>query len=1093
MPFLIRTIATALLLLVITVAPLTAQGEVSDTSGTDTVRELTSSVLSGLKFRGVGPALTSGRIGDIAVNPRDHAEYYVAVASGGVWKTTNDGITFAPVFDGQASYSIGCVTIDPNNPHVVWVGSGENNSQRSVSWGDGVYRSSDGGKNWKNVGLTTSEHIGKIVIDPTDSRVVYVAAQGPLWGPGGERGLFKTTDAGKSWTPILTISENTGVTDVVMDPRDPMVLYAASYQRRRHVWTLINGGPESRIYKSTDGGAHWDVLGGGLPSGDVGRIGLAISPADPDFLYAIVEAAEGRGGVFRSTDRGASWEKRSSYLSQSPQYYNELVCDPRDRETVYSLDTYTRVSNDGFKTHRTLGGNDHRHVDDHALWIDPSNTRHLIIGGDGGLYETYDGGMQWRFKENLPVTQFYRVTVDNAAPFYNIYGGTQDNFSLGGPSRTTRSDGIFSEDWIITNGGDGFESQIDPTDPNIVYAQSQYGGIVRFDRASGERLSIQPQAPPGEDSYRWNWDAPLLISPHRHTRLYFAANVLFRSDDRGESWQFISPDLTRRIDRNSLPVMGQIWSPEAVSKNASTSLYGNIVSFDESPLVEGLLYAGTDDGLIQVSEDGGGSWRRIDRIAGVPETTYVSCLLASKHDANTVYAAFENHKMADFRPYLLRSTDRGRTWVSLASGLPAHAPVYTVAEDHLTPTLLFAGTEYGVQVTVDGGKKWLKLGAGLPTIAVRDIAIQTRENDLVLATFGRGFYVLDDYSPLRGIDDQLLRKDAAIFPVRDALSYVETGHRRIGYQGDTFFAAPNPPFGATFTYFLRDGYTSRKERRKEEEKKLRKDNKIPPYPDWEQLRDEDDEEAPFLLFTIRDHEGTVIRRLREDVTAGVRRAVWDLRLTARTPVGKDSRTNDHRAMLAMPGRYTVELSRIDGGRESSLVSAVPFEVRPLANTILPTVDRTALAAFHRRVMDVQGAAIGVQRTLGELRDRLAVLEKTIQVTPALDARVRSDWTAIRDTLRMLERRMQGDPTISSRNGVQPLSIMERLNEVVWGQWNSTSGPTRQHQREIEIVAAGLRPILDALRGIAEAGLPALERALEASGAPWTPGRLPVLR
>ncbi|MDX9759540.1 MAG: glycosyl hydrolase [Bacteroidota bacterium] len=1091
MKFLTPTIA-AILLVLFTTVPLRAQDADAE-SGNDGTRELTSATLSGLKFRAVGPALTSGRIGDIAVNPRNHAEYYVAVASGGVWKTTNDGITFTPVFDGQASYSIGCVTIDPNNPHVVWVGSGENNSQRSVSWGDGVYRSSDGGQSWKNVGLTTSEHIGKIVIDPTDSRVVYVAAQGPLWAPGGERGLFKTTDAGKSWTAILTISENTGVTDLVMDPRDPNVLYAASYQRRRHVWTLINGGPESRIYKSTDGGAHWDVLAGGLPTGDVGRIGLAISPADPDYVYAIIEAAEQRGGVFRSTDRGASWEKRSGYLSQSPQYYNELVCDPHDRETVYSLDTYTRVSNDGFKTHRTLGGNDHRHVDDHALWINPSNTRHLIIGGDGGLYETYDGGLQWRFKENLPVTQFYRVTVDNAAPFYNIYGGTQDNFSLGGPSRTTRADGIFNEDWFITNGGDGFESQIDPTDPNIVYAQSQHGGLIRFDKASGERLGIQPQAPPGEDSYRWNWDAPLLISPHRHTRLYFAANVLFRSDDRGERWTVVSPDLTRRIDRNTLPVMGRVWGPEAVSKNASTSLYGNIVSLDESPLVEGLLYVGTDDGLIQVSEDGGANWRKIERIAGVPETTYVSCLRASAHDANTVYAAFENHKIGDFKPYVLKSTDRGRTWSSIAAGLPAHAPVYSLAEDHVVPTLLFVGTEYGVQVTVDGGKKWMKLGAGLPPIAVRDIAIQARENDLVLATFGRGFYVLDDYSPLRRINEDLPREQAVIFPVREALGYIESQHRRIGYQGNTFFAAPNPPFGATFTYFLRDAFTSLKEQRKKEEKELRKENTVPPYPAWERLRREDEEEKPSVLFTIRDGNGTVVRRLRDDVAAGVRRIVWDLRYTALTPVGKDSRTNDHRAMLVVPGRYTVELSRVEEGRETLLVNPVPFDVRPLTNTTLPATDRVALAAFHRRVMEVQGAALGVRRYLGELGDRLVVLEKTILVTTNADARVRNAWIAIRDTLRELERRMQGDRTISSRHSVQPLSIMERLNEVTWGQWNSTSGPTPQHRQEIERVAAQLTPVIDALRDIGASSLPALERTLEAAGAPWTPGRLPALR
>ena len=1091
MKLMFRITVVTLILLVIAL-PLRAQDEETDTTDIGKKKELTSSTLSGLKFRSVGPALTSGRIGDIAVNPRNTAEYYVAVCSGGVWKTTNAGTTFTPVFDGEGSYSIGCVTIDPNNPHVVWVGSGENNSQRSVSWGDGVYRSSDGGKSWTNMGLKNSEHIGKIVIDPTDSRIVYVAAQGPLWAPGGDRGLYKSTDAGKTWTKVLEISENTGVTDLVMDPRDPKVLYAASYQRRRHVWTLINGGPESRVHKSTDGGATWEKIESGLPAGYVGRIGLAISPANPDYIYAIIEATEERGGVFRSTDRGASWDKRSGYMSVSPQYYNELVCDPLNPEKIYSLDTYTRVSEDGFKTYRVVG-NQRRHVDDHAMWIDPSDTRHMMIGGDGGLYESHDAGSFWHYKENLPVTQFYRVAVDNAEPFYFIYGGTQDNFSLGGPSRTVNGDGIFTSDWFVTNGGDGFESQIDPTDPNIVYAQSQHGGIVRFDKASGERLSIQPQPAPGEEAYRWNWDSPLLISPHKHTRLYFAANKLFRSEDRGGSWTAVSPDLTRQIDRNTLPVMGQVWDPDAVAKNASTSLYGNIVSIDESPLVEGLLYVGTDDGLIQVSEDAGASWRKIDRIAGVPETTYVSCLRASLHDANTVYASFDNHKMGDFKPYVMKSADRGRTWTSVAANLPTHAPVYSIAEDHVKALLLFVGTEFGVQVTVDGGKKWMKLGAGLPTIAVKDIAIQKRESDLVLGTFGRGFYVLDDYSPLRRIDAELIKKEAEVFPIKDALLFVEARHRQIGYQGDTFFAAPNPDFGATFTYYIRDGFTSLKALRKEEEKKLRKAKKPPPYPDWDALRAEEQEEKPYLLFTVRDMEGNVIRRLREDVRSGVQRRTWDLRYTSTSPVGKGTNTNDHRAMLAMPGQYTVELSNVDAGQESPLVPPMRFTVRALEHATLPAQDRPALASFHRRIMEVQRAGLSAQRYLSDLQERLAVLEKTMLVTVSLDPALRTRWSSMRDRLRAVERAMNGDRLISQRNGAQPLPVIDRMQEVAWSQWNATADPTPQNLSEIEIVASQLRPLIETMRLIGESELPAFEKELDRLGAPWTPGRPPELR
>ncbi|MDL1892724.1 glycosyl hydrolase, partial [Sphingobacteriales bacterium CHB3] len=601
--------------------------------------KLSSSTFEGLKFRSIGPALTSGRIGDIAVNSNNTSEWYIAVASGGVWKTINAGTTFEPIFDGEGSYSIGCVTIDPNNPFVIWVGTGENNSQRSVSYGDGVYRSDDGGKSWKNMGLKKSEHIGKIIVDPRSSNIVYVAAQGPLWGPGGDRGLFKTTNGGTTWDSILYVSKHTGVSDIVMDPRNPDVLYAAAYQRRRHVFTLINGGPESAIYKSEDAGKSWRKLAGGLPTGDVGRIGLAISAVNPDVLYAIIELPNRKGGFYRSTNRGASWEKRSDYISGSPQYYNELFCDPKDVDRVYSMDVFLKVTNDGGKTFSNLGGSN-RHVDDHAFWINPINTNHYIVGGDGGIYESFDRAATWNFKPNLPVTQFYRVEVDNSKPFYYVYGGTQDNFTLGGPSRTISSSGLVNSDWFVTTSGDGFFTRIDPEDPNIVYSESQYGVLVRFDRRTGEQVGIQPKEEKGDPALRWNWDSPLIISPHKHTRLYFAAQRVFRSDDRGDSWTPVSGDLTRQLDRNSLPVMDRIWSIDAVAKNSSTSQFGNIVSLSESPKREGLIYAGTDDGLIQVTENGGTTWRKIEKFPGVAEMAYVSRIEASLHDANTVYAAF---------------------------------------------------------------------------------------------------------------------------------------------------------------------------------------------------------------------------------------------------------------------------------------------------------------------------------------------------------------------------------------------------------------------------------------------------------------------
>ncbi|PIW70261.1 MAG: glycosyl hydrolase, partial [Ignavibacteriales bacterium CG12_big_fil_rev_8_21_14_0_65_30_8] len=558
-----------------------------------------SSTFSGLKLRSLGPAFTSGRIADFAVNPDDPTEYFVAAASGHIWKTTNSGVTFKPVFDNYGAYSIGCLRMDPNNHNVIWAGTGENNHQRALGYGNGVYKTVDGGASWKNMGLKESRQIGMIQVDPRNSNIVFVAAEGSVWGPGGDRGLYKTIDGGKNWKKVLNISENTGVNNVVFDPRNPDIMYATSEQRRRHVFTKIGGGPESAVYKSEDGGNTWDKIMNGLPKVDLGGMGIAVSPVNPDIIYLIVEAAEGKSGFFRSTNRGAKWQKMSDYHS-SGQYYNEIFCDPKNVDKVYSTQTRTRVTYDGGKTWKLLGNNK-RHVDDHAMWIDPTNTNHFLIGGDGGVYESFDGGKNYLFKSNLPITQFYRVNTDNEYPFYNVYGGTQDNNSFGGPSQTLRRTGIVNSDWFVTNGGDGFWGAVDPVDPNIVYAEAQYGNMVRYDRKSSEAIDIRPEPLKGELTYKWNWNTPLIISPHSHTRLYTAANFIFRSDDRGDNWTRISNDITSQIDRNTWKVMGKYWSVDAVRKDVSTSLFGMAVSLDESPIKENLLYVGTDDGVIQVS------------------------------------------------------------------------------------------------------------------------------------------------------------------------------------------------------------------------------------------------------------------------------------------------------------------------------------------------------------------------------------------------------------------------------------------------------------------------------------------------------------
>ncbi len=1063
---------------------------------------LKSSSLSALKFRNIGPAMCSGRITDIAVDPALTSRWFVATASGGVWRTENHGTTFEPVFDGEKSYSIGCVTIDPNNRHCIWVGTGENNSQRSVSWGDGVYKSLDGGKSWRNVGLAKSEHIGKIVVDPRDSNVVWVAAQGPLWADGGDRGLYKTTDGGATWNKVLEISDQTGVNEVHLDPRDPDVAYASAYQRRRHVWTLINGGPESEIYKTTDGGANWRKLTSGIPSVDKGKIGLALSPANPDVLYAIIEAQRGKGGTFRSVDRGESWSKQSSKVSRSPQYYNELFCDPHDEHTVYCLDTWTSVSRDGGKTWKNIG-NKHRHVDDHALWIDRRNTRHLIIGGDGGIYETHDAGANWDFCENLPLAQFYRVSADQALPFYNVYGGTQDNNSMGGPSRTTSRAGITNDDWFVTVGGDGYEAQVDPMDENIVYTQWQYGGLVRHDRRSGEITDIKPRQAPGEPPIVWNWDSPLLISSHLHTRLYFAGDRLFRSNDRGDSWEDISGDLTRGIDRDKLEVMGRVQEVDSVAKNASTSVYGNCVSLAESPIDGNVLWVGTDDGLVHSTSDGGKSWTKLATFPGVPEQTYVSRLESSRHSENRIFAAFNNHKKGDFKPYLLVSEDRGASWTSIASDLPDHGPVWSLVEDHVNENLLFCGTEYGCYVSFDRGQKWHELGHGLPTIAVRDIEIQRRENDLILGTFGRGFYVLDDYSALRTMSEELLGQEAHMFATRAAPLYIERsrlGSRSgLGSQGSTYFAAKNPPFGAVFTFWMRDGLKTPKEIREEAQKKARKDETTHPFPTDAEMRAEGRANEPAVFVTIRDQKGEVVSRVDAPRKQGLHRVAWNLRYPPATKItlssGDDAPPWASATVgpLVLAGKFSATLEKEVDGVLSKLAGPIDFDVEALNLATLPAQDKAAVLAFQSKVVDLRRAVRQANRVLGEMQDRVDHVRVAVRRAGRADTALLERIEVLDGVLADFRVALNGDRSLSSRNKPASMSISSRIETIASAQLYTSSAPTKTERDGYGYAADAFEDVLGKLKVVATQTLPEIERELEAAGAADTPGRLPEWR
>jgi photosystem II stability/assembly factor-like uncharacterized protein len=1051
--------------------------------------------LAGIPLRSIGPALTSGRVSDFAFHPYQWQVHYVAFASGNLWKTENNGITWTPVFENESSYSIGVVELDPSNPNTVWVGSGENNSQRSVAFGDGVYRSLDGGKSWKNMGLKDSGHISMIRIDPDDSNTVWVAAQGPLWNSGGDRGLYKTIDGGETWEKLLEIDEDTGANEFVIDPANPDSIVASSYQRRRHVWTLINGGPGSGIHKTTDGGKTWRKISKGLPEGDLGRIGLAAAPTAPGTLYAIIEADDKGKGVYRSTDFGESWEKRSGHMTSSPQYYNELYVDPNDADVVYSVDTFTHRSEDGGKTWNRISIKN-RHVDDHALWIDPQNSSHLYIGGDGGVYETWDRGETWRHVRNLPVTQFYRGTPDNDAPFYNVCGGTQDNFTLCGPSRTTYTDGISNADWWIAQFGDGFKAQIDPTDANIVYAQYQYGGLVRFDRVTGERLAITPQPGADENNYKWNWNAPLIISPHDSSRLYYGSERLFRSDDRGESWVAVSGDLSRQIDRNQLEVMGRVWSVDAIAKNMSTSMYGSLIAVDESPLVEGLLYAGTDDGLIHVSEDGGQNWRRQESFKGVPDMSLVEDIIASHHDSNVAYAVFDNHKRGDHKPYVMKTVDRGVSWELIVDGLPARGTAHTIIEDHVDPALLFTGTEFGLFFSADGGQSWNEL-TGMPTISVRDLEIQRREGDLVVTTFGRGFYILDDYSPLR-TPQSGLESGATLFPVRDTWLFNPDSRRGWGGKGDWGtgrYVAENPPHGAIFSYYLAEELQSLKDQRRSSEGKRAEKGEDNPYPSWDELRREDREEAPSVTLTVRDAQGNVVQRIKGPAGEGFHRVAWDMRYPAPDPVDLDPPASrapwegEPQGPMVLPGTYSVTLSQRVEGQFSNIGDTREFVLKPLFSGGLVAEDRASVLEFQAKTAELLRAVMGANRAAGEIDTRIKHLLQAIEDTPAATEQQAMAVRALNTRMQDLQLQLGGDRTVSSRAEPVPMSLTARIRTIAGGSWESQSAVTGNYRDSYEIAAAQFPDILDELKAIA-ADLATLEAELEADGAPWTPARVP---
>ena len=1052
--------------------------------------------LEGLAFRSIGPAITGGRVIDIEVNPRDNSEYYVASGHGSLWKTTNRGVTYSPIFDGQSSFSIGAVTLDPSNPNVVWVGTGENNAHSYLVPGDGVYKSSDGGKSWVNKGLKKSQQIGEIVVHPEDPNTVWVAAYGPHRQSGGDRGVFKTTDGGETWSNVLHPSEHTGCWQLHMDPRDPDVLYTVAHQRQRYLTTIVTGGDESGIYKTTDGGATWARLEGGLPQKMVGRIGMDISPVDPDVLFAVVDAREEKEvGVYRSADGGASWSKVSDYVTAYRFYFQRLVCDTSNIDRVYGLDVFNQVSIDGGKTFSRLG-EDKKHVDNHALWIDPSDNRHLLSGCDGGVYESFDMGKNWDFKANLPLAECYKVTADNAKPFYNVYIGTQDNNSLGGPSRTINSGGISNADWYFTLGGDGFETVVDWTDPNIVYSQWQFGNVVRYDKRSGERLYLRGYEQPGDEAYRFDWDAALIISSHDHTRLYHGANVVLRSDDRGESWREISPDLTRGVPTKLHKLMDRSWSIDEMVTKAS---FAHIVTLAESPLDENRLFAGSGDGRLHVTHDGGESWTEAE-LDGLPEFARIHHIVASPLDVNVAYAACHNFFAGDFKPYLYKTTDGGAHWSSISADLPEHGSTYTIGVDHVDPNLLFVGTMTGVFFSNTPEVEWVKLKAGIPaTVQVTDLDLQRDEDDLVVATFGRGVYILDDYSPLRRLTPETLETTAVLFPVADAVMFVQAdpmGFPGVGFQGASYFSTPNPGVGAAITYYVQEDHKSLKELRNEAEKELQEAGEDVEVPNHEVRRNEAIEEEPYLLFVISDSDGNALRTIKKPVKAGVQRLVWDFRTNPVGPIslasGGDRAPWDSPELgyMVPPGDYRVAMYSVKNGVLSPVGEPQDLICHPLNIASIPATDRKALDDFNKKVAALSRAISAADAHRGGLQEGLPFLEKAIFSVSGLEENWLAEVAAIKTRLREVNKQLNGDRLLVMDEGQSRMSLKGRTDLIISSLWTTTSGSTGTFERAYQEAHDGFGEVLDDLRQV-DARIHRLEDELEAAGAPYTPGRLPV--
>jgi len=1074
-----------LLFLLLSIISADAQGKKT----TSPSKPLDSKLLSDLRFRSIGPAFMSGRIADLAIDPSNENVWYVAAGSGGVWKTVNAGTTFVPIFDDQSVYSIGCVTLDPNNPYTVWIGTGENVGGRHVGFGDGIYKSADGGESWENMGLKNSEHISKIIVHPDNSEIIMAAAQGPLWSSGGERGFYKSVDGGKTWKKTLGDEQYTGVTDMAVDPRDANRVYAVTWEHHRTVAAWMGGGKKSRLYLSEDAGNTWIQLKTGLPEGNWGKTGLAISPINPDVLYAAIELDRTKGGVWRSENRGGSWAKMSDAVAGAtgPHYYQEIFASPHKFDRLYLMNNRLLKSEDGGKTFERMDETA-KHVDNHAVAFKMSDPNYLLVGTDGGVYESFDLGATWRYMDNLPLTQFYKVAVDDAEPFYNVYGGTQDNSTEGGPSRTDNHHGIRNADWKVVLNWDGHQPATEPGNPDIMYGQRQQGTLSRIDLATGEVTDIMPQPAEDEDYERYNWDAPILVSPHDPATIYHGSQRLWKSTNRGDSWISLSDDLTRDQERIALPIMGRVQSWDAPWDVGAMSNFNTITSIAVSPQNEQVIYIGTDDGLLQVTDNEGQSWKKIEiSTLGVPSRCYINDVKADLFDESTMYVALDNHKEGDYRPYLYKSKDKGVSWTRITNGLGDKNLVWRIVQDHVNENLLFAGTEFGVFVTLDGGSSWTELDGGVPTISFRDLAIQRRENDLVAASFGRSFYILDDYSALRNVNASQMNEEASLFEPRKAWWYVERSvldfNDTRGSQGSQLFVAPNPEFGSIFTYYLKDDLKSLKEQRQESEKE--KSGNLP-FRGWEALEEETREMDPFVYIEITDQSGNVISRKKaESNKKGFHRVAWNLRVGTSQALTLDSKTEDMNGLLCAPGTYKATLHKYERGSFDQIAGPVDVKVEPLMKGTLPGSPMDQVIAFWREYEDVSRdvSALSV-----ELSNTRKMSEKLFSAAAHanVSTKVLTQVAALKKELGSMDSRLNGNPAKNQIGEKNRPTLGARLFALTRGVETSTYGPTTTHKETMRIIRKQLGEMSSKLEISKKQTTNLAEKILDAGGS-WVEG------